>query len=306
MRKVDDLSLSQGAPRNALLSQGRLRSALLSLMLCLYAPLPSSLSLSPTEAAAQPTETPDESTLEEESEPEESLISQEDLDQAELLFFRGLTAYQSRDYSAAAISFQAAYLLVPNRALLYNIARSREQLQDQQAAISWYQSYLNSNPADETAIIHRIRQLGGEVIDPEENASAATQEEGPLEPVLVTEGPSVLPWIALSVGVGSFALASWFQGDALESGAVARASEDRSRWESAKGDAESAQLYADLSFGVGALSLLSAFYLWWDEEQRSQTRQRVASPPEGTSTSQSSWGLSPLRAGAQVGYQLRF
>ena len=264
MRKVDDLSFSRGAHPSFLFA--------FIFWLC------TSLLLSPIGVFARPGEAIDESTLGEESETEESLISQADLDQAEVLFFKGLTAYQSGDYSAAAISFQAAYLLVPNRDLLYNIARSREQLRDQQAAISWYQSYLNSSPADETAIIHRIRQLGGEVTDPNNPSASTSRENEALEPVLVTEGPSALPWIALAVGMGGFALSSWFQGEALESGAVARESEDRARWERAKGDAESAQLYADLSLGLGALSMLSAFYLWWDEEQRSRVRQRVVSP----------------------------
>jgi tetratricopeptide (TPR) repeat protein len=92
-------------------------------------------------------------------------IDQKTLDQAETLFFKGLKAYQQKKYDQAAMDFQAAYLLVPNADLLYNIARCREQLKDIQGATNWYQSYLKSKPFDETAVLHHVKEMGGDLED---------------------------------------------------------------------------------------------------------------------------------------------
>jgi len=62
-------------------------------------------------------------------------IDQSTLDKAESLFFKAFTFYQEKKYEQAAAYFQKAYSLIPHRDLLFNVARSREQMNDQEGAV---------------------------------------------------------------------------------------------------------------------------------------------------------------------------
>ena len=88
-----------------------------------------------------------------------TLAPQSKQDEAERSFFSGLAHYRAGKFEQAIIGFQRAHAAVPNRALLYNVARCHERLGTRQAAIAWYRAYLETQPADTTAVAAKIQRL---------------------------------------------------------------------------------------------------------------------------------------------------
>ncbi len=196
-------------------------------------------------------------------------LDQETLDAAEAIFFHGVTHFRAGEYEQAAVRFQKAYVLTGHRDMLYNVARSREKLGDKEGAVRWYRSYLQSEPADETAVIHRIRQLGGDPTPaPPPVKKQQKSRSEPEGPILVEEGPGVWPWVAVGVGaaavVGGIALGS----SALSDAQAARASDDRSEAQSLKTSAETSAVVADVLYGVGVVGIGVATWLWLDADSK--------------------------------------
>lgn len=219
-------------------------------------------------------------------------LDQATLDTAESLFFGGLAHYRAGRFEKAAVAFQQAYVLTEHRDMLYNIARSREQLGDLLAAVDWYRAYLNSKPADETAVIHRIRQLGG---DPTPKAAPRLRKtpKGDEGPLIVRTGAGPWPWVALGVGVVAFGAGTAFGMQALDSADSARGAELRSVAQTHKSDAESKALIADLAFGAGAAAIGAAVYLWLEADA-------AADSPSGHMQ------LQAGATGAKIGYVVPF
>lgn len=193
-------------------------------------------------------------------------VDQAILDEAERVFFEGLAHYRADRFEAAAVAFQKAYSLTRHRDLLFNVARSRERMGDKAGAVQWYRSYLGTEPSDETAIIHRIKQLGG---DP----TAASQPDVPTPvvakgtgPQVSEDGPSAWPWVLVGTGALAAGAGIYFGMVALDEADSARAARDRSKAEQHKSDAESNALIADVAFGVGALAVGTAVVLWLQDD----------------------------------------
>lgn len=219
-------------------------------------------------------------------------LDQATLDKAEVLFFEGLSHYRGGRYEDAAVRFQEAYVLTRHRDLLFNIARSRERLGDREAAVQWYRAYLATKPADETAVIHRIRQLGG---DPTPKAIVKpTAEKVPqqTEPEVVERGAGPWPWVALGVGVVAAGLGTTFGVLALDDASAAREAERRSKAADLKDSAETNALIADISFGLSAAALGTAVVLWWLADNEATTDGSIQFGATGT--------------GAAVGWTGRF
>ncbi len=198
-------------------------------------------------------------------------LTQESLDQAEILFFKALAHYQAKEFEAAALGFQRAYLLTRHRDLLFNIARSREQMADKEGAIEWYRAYLGTKPADTTAMIHRIKLLGGEPTP----AKAPILEPSGGSEIILERGPGPWPWLALGTGVAAAGLGTFFGLSALDAASKARGAERRPTAEDHKAESESAALNSNLSFGLSSLLLGSAVYLWWSADQEASRAGRV-------------------------------
>lgn len=193
-------------------------------------------------------------------------LTQADLDSAEAIFFEALGHFRGGRFEQAAVGFQKAYTLTGHRDMLYNVARSREQLGDKPGAVEWYKAYLATEPADETATIHRIRQLGG---DP---TLAARKPDAVLpdftspknqRPPRVEEGVDPWPWVAAGVAVAAAGVGTWLGLTALDDAAAAREEKTRAQAEDLRDQAESGALLADVAFGVGAVAAGAAVFLWW-------------------------------------------
>jgi tetratricopeptide (TPR) repeat protein len=218
-------------------------------------------------------------------------IDQSTLDKAESLFFKAFTFYQEKKYEQAAAYFQKAYTLIPHRDLLFNVARSREQMNDQEGAVEWYRAYLATKPIDETTIIHRLKLLGGKT-----TAKMLPQDQKKIAKKRV-EGPtSVIPWVTIGAGVILAGVGVWSGMSALDYAEDARDAKIISRYTTNKDEAESAALIADVSLGLGAIAIATGFYLWYRADQQ---RGTTLSTSTGVSVS-----LSPDHV--QMGYQLTF
>jgi tetratricopeptide (TPR) repeat protein len=194
-------------------------------------------------------------------------VDQATLDEAERIFFEGLAHYRASRFEKAAVAFQKAYSLTRHRDLLFNVARSRERLGDKAGAVQWYRSYLGTEPADETAIIHRIKQLGGDptaVAQPDLPKTDIVKR--PVETGSVQEGPSAWPWLLVGTGALAAGAGAYFGLVALDEADSARAARDRTKAEQHKSDAESNALIADVAFGVGALAIGTAVVLWLQDD----------------------------------------
>lgn len=211
-----------------------------------------------------------------------AVLDQETLDKAETLFFQALAHYRKERYEKAAVDFQKAFVLTNHRDLLFNIARSREKLGDQAGAIEWYRAYLATQPADETAVIHRIRQLGGEPTPEPVDLGAVADDVG-IETPLAEPSADPWPWVALGVGIAAAGAGTYFGLDALDQASQARAADTREAALPLKEGAEQSALIADIAFIAGAAAVGTAVFLWAraDHAAADQGRVEVSVTPEG-------------------------
>lgn len=220
-------------------------------------------------------------------------LDQATLDQAETFFFQALAHYRQGRYEAAAVDFQKAFVLTAHRDLLFNVARSREHLGDTDGAVEWYRAYLATSPADETAVIHRIRQLGGEPTPAPVDMGRISRQvdlDSPLAPAAAVDP---IPFIALGVGALAAGAGVYFGVTALDEASRARAADTAAVARPLKEDAEQSALFADISFGVAAVAVGAAVALWVlaDDAPSSEGRVDVGLAPGG---------------GGYIGYGLSF
>lgn len=219
-------------------------------------------------------------------------LDQATLDQAETFFFQALAHYRQARYEAAAVDFQKAFVLTAHRDLLFNVARSRERLGDTTGAIEWYRAYLATTPADETAVIHRIRQLGGDPTPAPVDLQRISREVNLDSPLASGPSPDPWPWVAVGVGALATGAGVYFGLAALDAASNARAADTADETRPLKADAEQSALLADISFGVAAAAVGTAVVLWWlaDDEASAQGSVDI--------------GLAP--GGGYIGYGLSF
>lgn len=208
-------------------------------------------------------------------------LDQNTLDQAESLFFQALAHYRGGRYEEAAVDFQKAFVLTNHRDLLFNVARSREKLGDKPGAIEWYRAYLATEPADETAVIHRIQQLGGEPTPEPADLGEIADDVG-IETPLARSSVDPWPWVALGAGVLAAGAGTYFGLDALDQASKARAAETRDATIDFKDGAEQSALFADIAFATGAVAIGTAIFLWTRSDRAAHgARVEVGASPDG-------------------------
>jgi tetratricopeptide (TPR) repeat protein len=216
-------------------------------------------------------------------------LDQKTLDEAESVFFDGLGHYRAGRFEAAAQAFQKAHTLTRHRDMLFNVARSRERMGDIPGAVEWYRAYLATQPADETAVIHKVRQLGAE---PVAQAPTVVADEAPVEVETIERGPGPWPWIAAGVGVAALAGGAVMGFQALSEAQAARDAEIRRDAQKHKDTAESRALVADVCFGAAAAAAGTAVFLWWRADADSAGAGRI--------------DVGVVPGGGAIGYTSRF
>lgn len=204
---------------------------------------------------------------------ETEALDQKTLDQAETIFFEGLGHYRAGRFEQAAQAFQKAYTLSRHRDMLFNVARSREKLGDNKGAVEWYRAYLATRPADETAVIHKVKQLGGDPVAPEKAKEQRAEVTGPVETVERGAGP--WPWVAVGVAVAAAGAGTFLGFQALDEASAARDADVRADAKKHKDSAESGALLADVCFGAAAAAAGAAVFLWWRADAEAATAGQV-------------------------------
>jgi len=189
-------------------------------------------------------------------------LDQKTLDAAESAFFEGLVHYRAGRFEEAAQAFQRAWSLSRHRDMLFNVAQAREKLGDKPGAVEWYRAYLETHPADETAVIHRVKQLGGESMIAKADTPKANVRSVDTRVERVEEGAGPWPWVAVGIATAATLGGAVLGLGALDEADAARAAPLRTDARKHKDAAESGALAADALFGVGALSAAAAVYLW--------------------------------------------
>lgn len=199
-------------------------------------------------------------------------INQDTLDKAETAFFKGLAAYRSKKYEAAAEYFKSAHKLVPYRDLLFNIARAHEELKQNRAAVKYYKLYLKTKPIDETQIIHRMRQLGVSQFETASNSKESGHDlklqASPIPKVQQTRF-DWLSWSILGGGIALVGTGAYFGLSALDSAEKARNARRNTIYDQAKSDAESEALIADIGVTLGLAVAAGGLYLLFTQPESS-------------------------------------
>lgn len=141
---------------------------------------------------------------------------------------RAQTAYREGRFEEAVELLEAAHTLFPEPTVLYNLARSREALGQDEEAIDAYRRYLAQRPDADNAPAARARL---DVLERrleerrrlEEAASRTTEEEPAATPPPSpsSPGPTVTPWPWIVAGLGAASL-----GTGIGLGALAQSRAD--------------------------------------------------------------------------------
>ncbi len=114
------------------------------------------------------------------------------LERAKELTRRGATHYALGRFAAARADYAAAYELVAEPALLFNIGQCYRQLGDPSQALFFYRGYLRDAPAAENRVLveELITETEAELRAERERSLAVTQDPAPPRSDLVTQSPA--------------------------------------------------------------------------------------------------------------------
>lgn len=199
-------------------------------------------------------------------------INQETLDKAETAFFKGLALYRVKKFEQAAERFKTAHKLVPYRDLLFNIARSYEELKQNDQAVNYYRLYLKTKPIDETQIIHRMRQLGVSQFETNHKENQDTQQNDNEPEQIPRESRSTIDWLTWSTlgsGLILTGVGAYFGLSALDSAEQARNAEIDRVYNQSRSNAESEALMADVTLSLGLILVAGGTYLYFTKASSS-------------------------------------
>ena len=185
-------------------------------------------------------------------------VSAEELSQEEAEYEKGLTYFKAGDYERAVLSFMNVYRIAPNPNLVYNIARSFEELKRFNEAADFYTEYLKLKPnaSDRAQIeitIKTLRSLAQS--QPSTAPKSAGSNTG-------TSGRDVLMWSAIGVGGALLATGVWSGLEASDAAERRDAATSASAYQSAQDEMSSAAGRADLLYLGGALFMSAGVTLW--------------------------------------------
>lgn len=231
----------------------------------------------------------------------DTTIDQDTLDEAEVAFFEGLTAYRAKRYQEAAKLFKKAHSLVPFRDLLFNVARAYEEMKDKANAIKYYKQYLDTKPIDETQMIRRLRQLGVKDFRKSQQSNAPSPKvanPGMLPPSSLDSGGSrgIMTWSAVGGGALLIGLGAYFGVDALSQAEEARETTSAKNYRDFKDGAESSALLADISISLGVIAVAGGLYLLLSESPQSMSGAQGGLGVTSSTTTPA----APLRWSVQV------
>jgi tetratricopeptide (TPR) repeat protein len=186
--------------------------------------------------------------------------SAEEISQEEAEYEKGLTYFKAGDYERAVLSFMSVYRIAPNPNLVYNIARSFEELKRFNEAADFYTEYLKLKPnaSDRAQIeitIKTLRSLAQSQPSTASKSAASGSNTG-------ASGRDVLMWSAIGVGGALLATGVWSGLKASDAAERRDAATSASAYQSAQDEMSSAAGRADLLYLGGALFMGAGVTLW--------------------------------------------
>jgi hypothetical protein len=220
---------------------------------------------------------------------------------AAVLIDRGAAQYDAGEYAKAAASLRAAYELVPEPRLLFNIARAYEKAGDTEQAFEFYERYLDAT-GTEAELRHRARDsLKHLTAPPVETAlppappptvvPTPTAPDAPAAPVQLPLQPASPPaptepppmpaaalaatpepparsssrtvgWVLMSAGAVAAGTGAGFGVWALNTAQAERASLDPVQKPALRSSAQTRATVADVGVGAGVALAAAGAWLW--------------------------------------------
>ncbi len=190
-------------------------------------------------------------------------------DKARAAYDEGRRAFKATRYEAALAHFERAYLLDNAPPLLFNMARSCEEMGNAKKAAYYYDLYLDRLPdaADRPEVERRVRVM--KVLLAKQAADQPPKPEAETETQVTTaDGPTSLrPYAYGALAAGGVALVAGVV-FGLRAGELETEHQDATNPEdaaSARDDGESAVDSANVSYAVSGVLLAAGAALWFLE-----------------------------------------
>ena len=205
--------------------------------------------------------------------------------------------YKRGEFEISAALLRQAYALYPEPNLQYNLGRSLESMGDTKGAVEAYENYLanGKNIEDRGAIERRVATLKQQLADKEPkppvdkpvDKPADKPVDKPADTVTATEkpivvkqadtddGPSLLPWVPIAIGIGVLGGGAYVGHVATQKHDDAVAAMTGEQAQALQNDAHSYATYANVAFVVGGVALAAGIV--WEIHARSSAHHDSAS-----------------------------
>jgi tetratricopeptide (TPR) repeat protein len=192
-------------------------------------------------------------------EPAEAPITPEAKARAAAAYTVGVGHFKARRFEEAVAEFAKAYRIDPSPILVFNMARSFEELRRYPQAVTFYQRYLEGAPnaPDRAAVRETIVALEG-----------LSAPSSPATPPPADRGPGPWPWVVFGTGVAlvgvgiGFGVLAGDRADTLDKIEANPSNYTLSEWNAARDEGQSYALGADLMLGFG-LAAAAGGLAWW-------------------------------------------
>lgn len=224
----------------------------------------------------------------------QSSQADDEMSEARALFLAGRAAFEEQRYETALGYFEKAYQQSGRPALLYNIARCRDRLDQPAQALRAFEQYLTAepNPPNRELVESRVVTLRALVAEQRAQAASAPAAVPAPAPVIAVHTTDAGPahnersWLppVLTLGAGGLVMITGgvvmavgkARGDDVESG------EAGTRYSALQSEADSAErlwVSGQVMIGIGAAAAVGGLtWLLLDRRERQQTVRAAITP----------------------------
>lgn len=197
-------------------------------------------------------------------------------------YAKGLAHFKAKEFNKALIIFTRVYRIQPNPNLIYNMARSFEELGQYKNAANYYQEYLKINPqaSDQAAVLLTIKTLRAlSLSKTKETKNSKVSKNSRQKPMSLPWWKSKRSWGWITAGLGSVLLTVGvvYAVDAYQSNLAMQDSQESSQWKHALNDRSDAALTADILYTTSTLTLATALYLLLSEDSKKSSQTSLES-----------------------------
>ena len=197
-------------------------------------------------------------------------------------YHRGLAHFKAKKYKKALILFMKVYRVQSNPNLVYNMARSFEELEQYQNAASYYQEYLKINPnaSDKASILLSIKTLKTLSQGQKSKKTVKQHNEHTPSSSHIAHQPwwkSKRSWGWISVGVGGVlsGLAMIYALDASDGNDKMQQAQNQASWQQALNQRSDSAMVADIFYVTASLSFASALYLLLSQDTSQASHKKT-------------------------------